>query len=164
MTATSGGNVAKAEIRGIEGGGGFKVQFNPTNFQFDKQVQWKEHEEQGQEATLEFQKNSPANLSFELTFDTTGSDSDVRGAWVEPLLNLTKPEFAPQDGVASGLDKKRPPKVSFTWGEFVFLGVIAYELWVPARRSREKIETGATYWHLVDFLWVLIFALLYLMR
>lgn len=124
MTATSGGNVAKAEIRGIEGGGGFKVQFNPTNFQFDKQVQWKEHEEQGQEATLEFQKNSPANLSFELTFDTTGSDSDVRGAWVEPLLNLTKPEFTPQDGVASGLDKKRPPKVSFTWGEFVFLGVI----------------------------------------
>jgi nitric oxide reductase NorE protein len=26
------------------------------------------------------------------------------------------------------------------------------------------IETCATYWHTIDFLWVLIFALLYVMR
>jgi nitric oxide reductase NorE protein len=47
---------------------------------------------------------------------------------------------------------------------FVVLGVVIYQLWSPARRSREIVETGATYWHLVDFLWVIIFALLYLMR
>ena len=26
------------------------------------------------------------------------------------------------------------------------------------------VEAGATYWHMVDFIWFLIFALLYLLR
>jgi nitric oxide reductase NorE protein len=47
---------------------------------------------------------------------------------------------------------------------FIVLGVVVYQLRSPARRSQEIIETGATYWHMVDFLWVIIFALLYLMR
>jgi len=47
---------------------------------------------------------------------------------------------------------------------FVVLGVVVYQLWSPARRSQELVETGATYWHTVDFLWVMIFALLYVMR
>ena len=47
---------------------------------------------------------------------------------------------------------------------FVFLGIVVYQLWSPARRSQELVETGATYWHTIDFLWVLIFALLYVMR
>lgn len=50
---------------------------------------------------------------------------------------------------------------------FVVLGVIVYQLRSPLRRERkaqENIETCATYWHTVDFLWVLIFALLYVVR
>lgn len=47
---------------------------------------------------------------------------------------------------------------------FVVLGVIVYQLRSPARRDQELVETGATYWHTVDFLWVLIFALLYVVR
>ena len=47
---------------------------------------------------------------------------------------------------------------------FVVLGVVVYQLWSPERRSQELVETGATYWHTVDFLWVMIFALLYVMR
>jgi nitric oxide reductase NorE protein len=47
---------------------------------------------------------------------------------------------------------------------FVVLGVVVYQLWSAERRSQEIIETGATYWHMVDFLWVIIFALLYVMR
>jgi nitric oxide reductase NorE protein len=47
---------------------------------------------------------------------------------------------------------------------YVVLGVVVYQLWSPERRSQTIIETGATYWHMVDFLWVLIFALLYVMR
>lgn len=47
---------------------------------------------------------------------------------------------------------------------FVVLGVIVYQLWSPARRSLALIETGATWWHTVDFLWVLIFAMLYVVR
>jgi nitric oxide reductase NorE protein len=47
---------------------------------------------------------------------------------------------------------------------FVAVGVIVYQLRSPARRSQELIETGATYWHTVDFLWIVIFALLYVVR
>lgn len=50
---------------------------------------------------------------------------------------------------------------------FVVLGVIVYQLRSPVPRSQssqELVETGATYWHTVDFLWVLIFALLYVVR
>lgn len=47
---------------------------------------------------------------------------------------------------------------------FVVLGVVVYQLRSPARRSQQLIETGATYWHTVDFLWVLIFALIYVVR
>ncbi|MBX7433328.1 cytochrome c oxidase subunit 3 [Mycobacterium sp. Y57] len=47
---------------------------------------------------------------------------------------------------------------------FVVLGVVVYQLRGPQRRSQQLVETGATYWHTVDFLWVLIFALLYVVR
>jgi len=47
---------------------------------------------------------------------------------------------------------------------FVALGVAVYQIKSPARRSQELVETCATYWHTIDFLWVLIFALLYVMR
>lgn len=47
---------------------------------------------------------------------------------------------------------------------FVVLGIIVYQLRGPARRSQQLIETCATYWHTVDFLWVLIFAMLYVVR
>jgi nitric oxide reductase NorE protein len=47
---------------------------------------------------------------------------------------------------------------------FVVLGIVIYQLRNPARRSQQLIETGATYWHTVDLLWVLIFSLLYVVR
>ena len=50
---------------------------------------------------------------------------------------------------------------------FVVLGVLAYQVRGPQRQGQEtqkNIETCATYWHTVDFLWVLIFALLYVVR
>src|SRR3569623_688729 len=43
---------------------------------------------------------------------------------------------------------------------FVFLGVVSYQLRSPQRRSISVIESGAIFWHMVDFLWVIIFALL----
>ncbi|MBF4999623.1 cytochrome c oxidase subunit 3 [Nocardia sp. BSTN01] len=47
---------------------------------------------------------------------------------------------------------------------FVAMGVVMYQLYSPARRSQKIVETAATYWHTVDVLWVLIFALLYIVR
>ncbi|MDT5223029.1 MAG: nitric oxide reductase NorE protein, partial [Mycobacterium sp.] len=50
---------------------------------------------------------------------------------------------------------------------FVVLGIIVYRLQAARRGNQESqvlVETCATYWHTVDFLWVLIFALLYVVR
>ncbi len=47
---------------------------------------------------------------------------------------------------------------------FVVLGVLVRQLADPARRSPTTIETCTTYWHTVDLFWVLIFALLYVVR
>jgi nitric oxide reductase NorE protein len=46
----------------------------------------------------------------------------------------------------------------------VVLGVMAAELRRPAGGRRWLVEAGAIYWHLVDLLWIILFALLYLMR
>ena len=47
---------------------------------------------------------------------------------------------------------------------FVVLGILVVQLSDERRRSQVAIETCATYWHTVDFFWVLIFALLYVVR
>lgn len=47
---------------------------------------------------------------------------------------------------------------------FVVLGVLMYQLSKEKRCSQATVETCATYWHSVDFYWVLIFALLYVVR
>lgn len=46
----------------------------------------------------------------------------------------------------------------------IVLGVVVRELRHPARRRVSMAESGAVYWHMVDLLWVVIFALLYVMR
>lgn len=46
----------------------------------------------------------------------------------------------------------------------VVLGVIVRELRNPGRRRPSMVESGAVYWHMVDLLWVVIFALLYVLR
>ena len=47
---------------------------------------------------------------------------------------------------------------------FVVLGVLVRQLSDPRRRSHQTIETCATYWHTVDLYWVIIFALVYVVR
>lgn len=46
----------------------------------------------------------------------------------------------------------------------LILGVVVRELRNPRRRRMFMVESGATYWHMVDLLWIVIFALLYVMR
>jgi len=47
---------------------------------------------------------------------------------------------------------------------FVVVGVIIYQLSDARRRSPRTIETCSTYWHTVDLFWVVIFAMLYIVR
>ncbi|HCH61363.1 MAG TPA: hypothetical protein DFR83_01065 [Deltaproteobacteria bacterium] len=119
-----GGSVTKA-LFVPENGPAFNVQFNPTQFQFNKAVEWTPHDDQGQESTLEFQKSSPASITMELYFDTTTDGcADVRAAWVNTLLSMTNPSVTPDDGQAGDIAKKRPPKVTFIWGQFRMSGVL----------------------------------------
>ena len=46
----------------------------------------------------------------------------------------------------------------------LILGLMWRELRFTAEPRTQLIETGATYWHMVDALWIVIFALLYLVR
>ena len=46
----------------------------------------------------------------------------------------------------------------------IVLGVLVRELRTPGRRRTWMVESGATYWHMVDLLWEIIFALLYVVR
>jgi hypothetical protein len=107
-----------------EDGPSFETQYNPKDFKFDKKVSWKEHTDQGKEGSLEFQKNTPASMSMDLHFDTTHNQGDVRETWVNKLLALTNPSKEPKKGEAKSLKKKRPPKVTFSWGTFKMIGVI----------------------------------------
>ena len=116
--STTGG---KATLANLEKGGTFTFQYNPKEFKVDKAVSWKEHDDQGQNAGLEYQKGAPMVVSLDAYFDTTNeSNSDVRQKWVNGLLNLTNPEVNPGEG----LEKKRPPKLQFSWGSFSMTCVI----------------------------------------
>ena len=46
------------------------------------------------------------------------------------------------------------------------LALLAREMWTGAHdpRTIRNLESGATFWHLVDLLWIVLFALLYLVR
>jgi len=46
----------------------------------------------------------------------------------------------------------------------LILGVVVRELRNPRRRRTSLVESGAIYWHMVDLLWIVIFALFYVMR
>ncbi len=46
----------------------------------------------------------------------------------------------------------------------IVLGILVRELRNPGRRRATVVESGAVYWHMVDLLWVIIFALFYVMR
>jgi nitric oxide reductase NorE protein len=46
----------------------------------------------------------------------------------------------------------------------VVLGVVLRELRDPMLRRVSIVEAGATYWHMVDLLWIVLFALVYVMR
>jgi nitric oxide reductase NorE protein len=46
----------------------------------------------------------------------------------------------------------------------LILGIVVRELRNPRKRRVSMVESGATYWHMVDLLWIVIFGLLYVMR
>ncbi|MEV4235756.1 cytochrome c oxidase subunit 3 [Nocardia sp. NPDC050408] len=46
----------------------------------------------------------------------------------------------------------------------LILGIVVQELRNPRRQRVSIVEQGALFWHMIDLLWVVIFAIIYLMR
>jgi nitric oxide reductase NorE protein len=46
----------------------------------------------------------------------------------------------------------------------IVVGIVLRELRTPTLRRVSLVETGAVYWHMVDLIWVIVFAMLYVMR
>jgi nitric oxide reductase NorE protein len=46
----------------------------------------------------------------------------------------------------------------------LILAVITRELRNPRRRRMSIVESGGIYWHMVDLLWIVIFAIFYVLR
>ncbi len=126
---------AKANFEFPENGGNiFTVQYNPEKLQLDRAASWQEAKQQGEASGLEFQKTTPASLTMELIFDTSIDGKDVRKMFVDVLSNALLPSIPFKEekdesgkggkGKGKPIEKHRPPKVCFRWGEFSFLGVI----------------------------------------
>jgi hypothetical protein len=120
----SGGNT-KAVLTPLEGGTTFTFQYNPTQFQVDKQVTWQESKTQGQDqSSKQYQKGDALSASFECVFDTTNSGKNVKTEWVDSLLALTNAIVTPKDGEPSDQTKHRPSKLQFQFGNFEMICVI----------------------------------------
>ena len=112
----------------VENSGFFEAQYNPEKFQVDRATTWHEASEQGKKSGLEYQKTAPAMLSMELIFDTSIDGSDVRTIWVNRLVDTLDPHvtISMEQGTGQGVPeaKVRPPKVTFSWGNFSMEGVV----------------------------------------
>jgi nucleoid-associated protein YgaU len=93
----------------------FRVQFNPERYSIERAAQW---EEKGRQATLQYGGKARKAISFELFFDSYGTDKDVRTEHVSKLLSLMEPTISTPSG------KKRPPVLLLSWGQFTFQGVL----------------------------------------
>ena len=93
----AGTSVEKAWFWSEEIGKKLVLQYNPKDFKFDKPVSWKEHDHQGKQSGVEFQKAEPAIMQADLYFDTTDTNEDVRTTWVNALLEFTNPVVKPKE-------------------------------------------------------------------
>lgn len=121
--------LVKAEIVSVESGERVKCLFNPKEYTFSKQNNWKDQQTGKNVPQIEFGGGQPASLQMELFFDTyaqfksTGSPKDVRKEYTDKIwkLMIVDPKLTDAKN-----QKGRPPKVIFQWGQtWLFKAVIA---------------------------------------
>jgi nucleoid-associated protein YgaU len=116
-----------------------QVQFNPERYSIERAAEWAE---KGRQATLQYGGKARKAISFELFFDTFGTDKDVRTEHVQKLLALMEPTVSTPAG------RKRPPVLLLSWGQFTFQGVLErltqnYTLFTEDGRPVRAIVTAA---------------------
>jgi len=121
--------LVKAEIVSVESGERVKCLFNPKEYTFSKQNNWKDQQTGKNVPQIEFGGGQPASLQMELFFDTyarvksSGSPKDVRKEYTDKIwkLMIVDPKLTDAKN-----KKGRPPKVIFQWGQtWLFKAVIA---------------------------------------
>ena len=111
-----------------ESGERVKCLFNPKEYTFAKQNNWKDQQTGKNVPQIEFGGGQPATLQMELFFDTyaqfksTGTPKDVRKEYTDKIwkLMIVDPKLTDAKN-----QKGRPPKVIFSWGQtWLFKAVI----------------------------------------
>ena len=109
------GNLIKVLIKAPEAGVNVEAQFNPKELQVDKSVSWTNAQGPAKEnPAQEFKEPQSRNLTATLYFDTYEEKADVYGKYISKLEKLVT--------IVDSLG--RPPKATFTWGNFTFDGVV----------------------------------------
>jgi len=120
--------LVKAEIVSVESGERVKCLFNPTEYTFTKQNNYKDQKTGNNVPQIEFGGGQPATLEMELFFDTyatfksSGTPKDVRKEYTDKIWKL----MVVNSKLTDAKNKKgRPPKVVFQWGQtWLFKAVI----------------------------------------
>jgi len=108
------GQLVKATITNIDTNETVECMFNPTEYSFSKQAEWKEKSRRGQNVPhLEFSGGKPTELKLQLFFDTYEAGEDVRQRYTNALWKLAMVDSNLSD---SKTKKSRPPKCEFRWG------------------------------------------------
>ncbi len=133
--------LTKAHIKASDAGVDFDVQFNPKELQVDKSVSWTAKNTHSEDPEYEFKEPQSASLSVTLYFDGYESKTSVgyegtASGGNKTISSLTAGVLG--NGSSKGLDgpvrklqktarmtdKGHPPMTTFSWGDFVFEGVV----------------------------------------
>jgi hypothetical protein len=112
-------NLEHAEIKNLDTGApAIKCLFNPKEYAFTKQNQWKSAANKSTNVpSMEFGGGNPATLTMQLFFDTydaTEKPKDVRKEYTDAIWELMIVDEKRKDPKTK---KGRPPKVHFQWGK-----------------------------------------------
>jgi nucleoid-associated protein YgaU len=111
----AGSSLSKALLRNLDTNEEIPVQFNPTEYSFQKQLGWKEADTGGADVPKStFTGGKPIQLTLKLFFDTQDTGEDVRKKYINKIWNLALVTPGKKDPKTK---KGRPPVVQFTWGE-----------------------------------------------
>jgi nucleoid-associated protein YgaU len=123
----------------IEGGEPIACLFNPKDFSITKSNAWEAKATPGASAgTPQFGGGSPRELSLQLLFDASllGDGKAVRDA-TDRLFAMMDATQGGGAGTGGKKNTKRPPKLSFVWGRFIWFDAYAkslqvtYQLFAP---------------------------------
>lgn len=111
-------SVQKAKLTVIETNASIDCWFNPSTLKFSRAAKWKSRPAAAQGApTFSYQGGEEEKLQLELllhaSHDQTGDDVQKAIDWMYALLDPTIDVKGPPAG------RKRPPRVTFSWGRFV---------------------------------------------